>query len=137
MKRFSYILIALVAMIMTACNDDPKLTFYDYSGTYSLNDDRSLEITLDGFTLTDKGSSTDFSWNKGSLATLTLHQAVPGMGDVTVGGIVVTTLDDSSGIAFQGEFAKSQTEKIVFKGTIINMKMTLDMQTVPIAPSDK
>lgn len=135
MKRLSFILIALVAMIMTACNDDPKLTFYDYSGTYSLNDDRTLEITLDGFSLTEKGSKTEFNWNQGSLATLTLHQTIPGMGTVTIGGIVVTPLDNGSGISFEGEFAKSETEKIVFKGTIINLKMTLDMQTMPITPA--
>lgn len=130
MKRFGYILISFCSLLC-ACNDDPKLTFHDFTGTYSLNEQRTLEVTIDGFSITDRGGSAEFSWNGDTLATLTLTQIIPGHGTMAIGGLVVTALP-GGGISFQGEMAVSETEKMIIAGSIIDGKMTLDIQRVPI-----
>lgn len=123
----------MIATLISACNDDPKLTFRDYSGTYTLNNGMSLDLTINGVTVTDTKSGVVFASDGGTIAQITLNNVIEGHGSITVAGVVVTPLPDGKGIAFEGQSAISETEKIVFKGTIIGTDMTLDIERLPIS----
>ncbi len=132
MKRYIGLLFLMVVTLLTACNDDPKITFRDYSGTYTLNNGMSLSLTVDGFTITDTDSGVEFKSNGSSIAEITLNRVIDGHGTITVAGVVITPLPDGKGISFEGQCAISETEKVLFKGSIIGTAMTLDVVTLPI-----
>ncbi len=132
MKRYIGLLLAVIVTMLTACNDDPKLIFHDYSGTYRFNDGMSLNLTVDGFTITDTGSGVEFKSNGGSIAEITLNGVVEGHGSITVAGVIISPMPDGKGISFEGQCVISKTEKIEFKGTIVGTQMTLDIVTVEL-----
>lgn len=129
-RLFIYIVVAIIMLaVTTACNDDPNLSFKGYDGTYSMNDGTVAEITLNGFTLTDKSSGVTFSFDSDNLATVTLTRVVPGYGTLTVGGVLVTRNPDGEGLAFQGQMLISETELLKFSGTIISGNLTINLVT--------
>lgn len=132
MKRYIGLLFAVIVTMLSACNDDPKIIFHDYSGTYTFNDGMSLNLTVDGFTITDTDSGVVFKSNGNSIAEITLNRVVEGHGSITVAGVVIAPMPDGKGICFEGQCAISETEKIQFKGTIVGTAMTLDIVTLPI-----
>lgn len=133
MKRYIGLLLILVVTMLSACNDDPKITFRDYSGTYTIDNGMSLNLTVDGFTITDTGSGVEFKTNGNSIAEITLNRVIEGHGTITVAGVIITPLPDGKGISFEGQAAISETEKIIFKGMIIGTAMTLDVNKIQIS----
>lgn len=133
MKRFSYLFAFILALVMTACDGDaPEIKFFTKSGTYTIGGDKELNVTFDGVKITEKNGKVIFESPDNKIATITIAEIIPGYGEITVAGLQLTETPDGDGIAFAGEAALSETEKIVFSGTIINFVMTIDINKVPV-----
>ncbi|MDE6316964.1 MAG: DUF4925 domain-containing protein [Muribaculaceae bacterium] len=133
MKRFGYLLTLICVLLLSACKEDePVLIIHGHTSTYTIEGDKTLVVTLNGVRITEKDGAIVFSTPDNQIGSLTLNAIIPGHDSVAIGGVVLTTLPDGNGIAFKGEAAISETEKIVFDGTIINFVLTIDIDTVPI-----
>lgn len=133
MKRFSFLLTLVTILLFAGCKEDePVLIFHPQSTTYSIGGDKDLVVTLDGVKITDKGSTVVFETPDNKIGKITLNEIIPGHGSITVSDIELTEAPDGNGIIFKGEAAVSETEMIVFSGSIINFVMTLDINKVPI-----
>lgn len=133
MKRFSFLLTLVTIMLFAGCKEDePVLIFHPQSATYTIGGTKALFVTLDGVKITEKGGSVVFETPDNKIGDFELKDIIPGYGSVTVGGIDLQEAPGGNGIIFDGEAALSETEKIVFSGSIINFVMTLDIHKVPI-----
>lgn len=133
MKRFSFLLTLVTVLLFAGCKEDePVLIFHSHSGTYSIGGTKALVVTLDGVKITEKGGSVVFETPDNKIGDFELKDIIPGYGSVTIGGIDLQEAPGGNGIIFDGEAALSETEKIVFSGSIINFVMTLDIHKVPI-----
>ncbi|MCM1293850.1 MAG: DUF4925 domain-containing protein [Bacteroides sp.] len=133
MKRFSFLFAFVLALMLTGCDgDSPGIRFFSKSGTYTIGGDKELNVTFDGVKITEKNGKVIFESPDNKVATITISDIIPGYGEVTIAGLQITETPDGDGIAFAGEAALSQTEKIVFSGTIINFVMTIDINKVPV-----
>lgn len=137
MKRFSFFLAFVCALLLTGCKEDePVLIFHSHTGTYSIGGDKALVLTLDGVKVTEKGGKVVFETIDNKIGNITLTDIIPGHGTVAIAGLSLSEAPGGNGITFAGEAAISDTEKIVFTGSIINFVMTIDITTVPLsAPS--
>lgn len=133
MKRFSFLFTLVVMLVMTGCNgDEPEITFFSKSVTYSIGGDKELNVTFDGVKVTEKNGKVVFESPDNKVATITITDIIPGYGTVTVAGLELTETPSGDGIAFDGEAMLSDTEKIVFSGTIIDSVMTIDITKAPV-----
>lgn len=133
MKRFSFLFTLVAVLLFAGCKEDePVLIFHSHSGTYSIGGTKALVATLDGVKITEKGGSVVFETPDNKIGDFELKDIIPGYGSVTIGGIDLEEAPGGNGIIFDGEAALSETEKIVFSGSIINFVMTLDIHKVPI-----
>lgn len=134
MKRFCYLLVILIGMMVSACSEDePVLIFHEHSGTYSIGGNKSLVVTLDGVKVTEKNAHVVFETKDNKLAQIGIMDVIPGHGEIQVGGVELSELPGGNGLSFTGEAVISQTEKIVFSGTVINMALTLDIKRLPLS----
>ena len=136
MKRFSYFFAFVCILLLAGCKEDePVLIIHSHSGTYSIGGNKALVVTLDGVSITEKGGEIVFQTPDNKIGEIKINDIIPGYGSVSVAGIAIEELPDGKGIAFKGEAALSEKEKIVFSGTIINFVLTIDIRTVPITPA--
>lgn len=134
MKRFGLLLNLMCIFLFWACKDDePVLTFNGHTYTYNIGDDKTLVATLNGVRITEKDGEVVFYTPDNKIGSFTLNALIPGHDSVSIAGVELTTLPDNSGIAFKGEAIVSETEKIVFDGTIINTVLTINIDTVPLS----
>lgn len=133
MKRFGYLLAMVCILLISGCKEDePVLIFHSHTGTYTIGGNKALVVTLDGVRITEKGGEIVFETTDNKIGNIKINDIIPGHGSVTVAGLELKELDGGNGIAFAGEAAISEKEKIVFSGTIINFVLTIDIETVPI-----
>lgn len=134
MKRFSYIFTFVMILLLSGCKEDePVLIIHPQSGTYSIGGDKNLVVTLDGVRITEKDGEVVFETPDNKIGNFEINNIIPGYGTVTVAGIELSETADGKGIAFSGEAAISETEKIIFSGTVIGFVLTIDIETVPIS----
>lgn len=134
MKRFSYIFTFVMILLLSGCKEDePVLIIYPQSGTYSIGGDKNLVVTLDGVRITEKDGEVVFETPDNKIGKFEINNIIPGYGTVTVAGIELSETSDGKGIAFSGEAAISETEKIIFSGTVIDFVLKIDIETVAIS----
>ncbi len=134
MKRFSYIFTFFMILLLCGCKEDePVLIIHPQSGTYSIGGDKNLVVTLDGVRITEKDGEVVFETPDNKIGKFEINNIIPGYGTVTVAGIELSETADGKGIAFSGEAAISETEKIIFSGTVIGFVLTIDIETVAIS----
>lgn len=133
MKRFSFFLVMVCTLLLTGCKEDePVLIFHSHSGTYSIGGDKALVVTIDGVKVTEEGGKVVLETEDNKIGDITFVDLIPGHGSVAVAGISLSEAPGGNGITFEGEAALSETEKIVFDGSIINFVMHIHIDRVPI-----
>lgn len=133
MKRFSYLFTFICVLLLSACKEDePVLIIHGHTSTYNIGDDKNLVVTLNGVRITEKNGQVVFTTPDNQIGSFTLNAIIPGHDSIAIAGVELSTLPDGSGIAFKGEAVISETEMIVFDGTIVNFVLTINIDTVPI-----
>ena len=138
LRKLIYSTLAAAALILpSACaDDDAVIIFHSQQAEYTIAGDKQLDVTFNGAVIKFDGAKVTVTFgDDGSIASIVINNIIDGHDKVAVGAIYISQAPQGNGIAFAGKMALSETELLVFSGTLIDGKLTLDIEVQPMSAS--